>query len=165
MEKYDLIYADPPWSYRNKGSRAKAENHYATMSLSEIKEYPIPVAENCILFMWATSPMLPEALEVIRAWGFQYKSSFAWDKEIIGLGNWNRNQHELLLIAVKGKVKPPPPVSRHSSVIRSRRKRHSAKPEVVYEILEAMYPNTKKIELFARKRRKRWDSVGDQLPE
>lgn len=111
-KKYQIIYADPPWSYRNKGTRAAAEKHYSTMSIEDIKALPVAdiAADNCVLFLWTTFPMLREALETIEAWGFEYKTlAFCWAKRnksgkgwFWGLGNWTRSNPEICLLAIKG---------------------------------------------------------------
>src|SRR5262249_46156584 len=99
---YGVIYADPPWRFepysRESGMDRAADNHSPTMDLAAIKALPVPAADDCILFLWATAPMLPQALDVMAAWGFTYKSQFVWAKDKIGTGYWNRNQHELLLV-------------------------------------------------------------------
>jgi len=163
--KYDLIYADPPWSYQNKGTRAKAENHYPTMSLQEIKEFTVPAKDDAILFLWITSPLLPAGIEVMSAWGFIYKASCMWDKVIIGLGNYFRIRHEILLLGTRGKVPCPEPGDRFPSVITEKRTKHSKKPVMAYEIIEKMYPRLSKIELFARNMRSGWTSTGNEIVE
>jgi len=161
---YDIILCDPPWRYEHVKTNSRAiENQYPTMSLDEIKALNVPAEENCILYMWATSPKLKEAMEVIEAWGFDYRSSAVWDKEKIGMGYWFRGQHELLLVAVKGKPSTPPEDKRYSSVIRSCRTEHSKKPEIVYEMIESMFPYKKRIEMFARNTRYGWESWGNQV--
>lgn len=163
MERYDLIYADPPWSYQNKATRAKAENHYPTMSLQKIKEFPIPAKDDAILFLWGTSPLLPEALAVMSAWNFTYKASCIWDKVNIGLGNYFRIRHEILLLGTRGKISCPEPGNRFPSVITERRTKHSKKPIRAYEVIEAMYPGLTKIELFARIKRSGWKAAGNEI--
>jgi N6-adenosine-specific RNA methylase IME4 len=149
-EKFDVIYADPPWEYEFSVSESREiENQYPTMTLDELKRLEIPAADNAVLFLWAPPPKLPEALEVMKAWGFRYVTCAVWDKEKIGMGYWFRQQHELLLVGVKGNYPPPPPDKRFPSVIRSPRTEHSRKPEEVYEIIEAMFPNARLSELFA----------------
>jgi N6-adenosine-specific RNA methylase IME4 len=161
-EKFDVIYADPPWEYEFSVSESREiENHYPTMTLDELKRLEIPAADNAVLFLWAPPPKLPEALEVMKAWGFRYVTCAVWDKEKIGMGYWFRQQHELLLVGVKGNYSPPPPDKRFPSVIRSPRTEHSRKPEVVYELIEAMFPNARLLELFARRNdRPRWVAWG-----
>jgi len=119
-------------------------------------------ADDCVLFLWATVAMLEEAFEVMKAWGFCYKSNMTWDKEIIGTGYWARNQHEHLLIAARGDPPKPPPAVMPASVIRERRREHSRKPEASYAIIEAMYPDLPKLELFARQARSGWDVWGNE---
>ena len=164
-EKFDVIYADPPWEYEFSVSEScEIENQYPTMTLDELKRLEIPAADNAVLFLWAPPPKLPEALEVMRAWGFRYVTCAVWDKEKIGMGYWFRQQHELLLVGVKGNFSPPPPDKRFPSVIRSPRTEHSRKPEVVYELIEAMFPNARLLELFARRNdRPRWTVWGNEI--
>ena len=120
------------------------------MSLEEIKALEIPVAESAILFLWAVNSKLPEALEVMAAWGFEFKDSFVWVKDWIGQGVWARHRHELLLVGRKGSFSPPDPEDRPDSVIEAPRGAHSAKPALTYELIERAYPLASKLELFAR---------------
>lgn len=160
---YDLLYVDPPWQYEHVKTESRAiENHYPTMALDSIKSLIVPASENAVMFLWATSPKLAEAIEVVAAWGFSYRTCAVWDKEIIGMGYYFRQQHELLLVCTRGEPGTPDEAARVSSVIRSRRSRHSAKPPEVYEIIEAMYPHASKVELFARNDRVGWHSWGNQ---
>ncbi|MBT9167756.1 MAG: hypothetical protein DDT19_01096 [Syntrophomonadaceae bacterium] len=159
--KYNIILADPPWKYNFSETRVRAiENQYPTMDLEDIKNLMIPAANDAVLFLWATAPKLEEALQVLNAWGFTYKTCAVWDKEKIGMGYWFRGQHELLLVGVKGNHSVPRPENRHSSVIRSPRSEHSKKPVEVYEIIERMFPGEKYIELFARNQRPGWGCWG-----
>lgn len=127
--KFDIIYADPPWQMDFGFDKRAIANHYPTMTLDEIKSLKIPAEENAVLYLWATAPKLLEALEVMLAWGFTYRSQMVWDKEIIGMGYWVRGQHEILLIGTKGNFSPPPPELRVSSVYREKRTTHSKKPD------------------------------------
>lgn len=164
-KKYQIIYADPPWQYR-KGvvpPNRKIENHYPTMNIKTILSLSVPADENCILYLWTTYPFLVEGLQVINAWGFEYKSCLVWDKEIIGCGYWFRGQHEFLLVGVRGKVKAPPNSLRISSVFRQRRSKHSQKPDEIRKLISSWYPEEKKIELFARQKVKGWDTWGDEV--
>ena len=112
---YEIIYADPPWRYSAKKVQGAAENHYTTMSIDELCALPVAelAAKDSALFMWATFPQLPEALRLIRAWGFTYKSvAFVWlkknkkaDSWFYGLGFWTRANAEVCLLATKGKPK------------------------------------------------------------
>lgn len=161
---FNLIYADPPWRYEHSKTESRAiENQYPTMELEDIKALKVPAADDCVLFMWATSPKLAESLEVLAAWDFTYRTCAVWDKEVIGMGYYFRQQHELLLVATRGEPGTPEEGARQSSIIRSRRGLHSAKPAIVYEMLEAMYPHAVRLELFARESRDGWSGWGNQL--
>ena len=163
-QKYEVIYADPPWKYDFVKSKSrKIENKYPTMDLEEIKNLQVPSEDNCILFMWATAPKLEEAFEVINAWGFKYKTCAVWDKESIGMGYWFRGQHEILLVATKGKMSPPPnPIS---SIIKNKRREHSRKPDFIRTLISTWYPNETKIEMFSRSHFEGWNVFGNQIPE
>ena len=162
--EFDIIYADPPWQYEHIVSKSRAiENQYPTLTLEDIKALSVPVKENAVLFLWATAPKLDEALQVMKAWQFDYRTCAIWDKEVIGMGYWFRNQHELLLVGVKGVVSPPPENKRISSVFRSKREGHSQKPDFIYSIIENMFPNYLYLELFARNERPGWKSWGNEL--
>ena len=164
---FDLIYADPPWRYEhNKTESRDIENQYPTMELGKICALPIQeiAAPDCVLFLWATSPKLAESIQVIEAWGFVYRTCAVWDKEVIGMGYYFRQQHELLLVATKGSPGTPSPEHRASSVIRARRSLHSKKPEQVRDLIERMYPEARRVELFARQSEPSWMAWGNQAP-
>ena len=163
--RFPVLYVDPPWRYEHSISDSrKIENQYPTMALDDIKDLDIEsiATDPAILFMWATSPKLSEAMEVIEAWEFTYRTSMVWVKDRIGMGYYARQRHELLLIATKGSMLTPEPTNRPDSVIESPREKHSKKPEVVYELIERMYPELPKLELFARNTRKGWMAWGDE---
>ncbi len=160
----DLLYVDPPWKMGSPDSEHAPEQHYPTMPLAEIKQLQVPAAEDAVLFLWAVNSMLPAALEVIEAWGFAYKSCLVWVKPSIKLGNYFRNQHELLLFARKGNYPVPDQEDRVSSVIDAPAGRHSAKPQAVYALIERCYPHASKLELFARgKPRPGWAAWGNEV--
>jgi len=168
--RYPVIYADPPWHFEvyneESGIERAAGNHYPTMKLEQICALPVSelATDAAALFLWTTAPHLEEALRVIAAWGFAYKSNLVWVKDKIGLGYLVRNQHELLLIATRGDIPTPPPAQRPASVINAPRREHSRKPEEAYELIERMYPEFPKIELFARNAREGWAAWGNQAP-
>ena len=148
--KYDVIYADPPWEYENSGFDQSAAQHYPVMSLDEIKQLSVAklTASPCVLFLWATSPLLPDALEVVKAWGFEYKASRVWVKDKAPtIGWWVRTRHELLLIGTCGGNAHP--LEKVDSIINAKVTMHSHKPELVKRDIEACYPGPK-CELFAR---------------
>ena len=164
--KFPILYADPPWRYDfSRSSSREIENQYPTMELEDICNLEVSKISNddSVLFLWATNPKLQEALQVIRSWGFEYKTNMVWVKDKIGMGYYARSQHELLLIATRGSVPVPAAEFRPSSVIYSDRDQHSKKPDSVYEIIEKMYPEYTKVELFARSMRDGWESWGNQL--
>jgi N6-adenosine-specific RNA methylase IME4 len=160
---FAAILSDPPWSFGSPDSQFAPDQHYPTMPLEAIKALPVPAAEDCILFLWAVTCLLPEALEVIEAWGFRYRSSLVWVKNGIGPGVWLRQRHELLLVATRGNIAPPEPADRVDSVIEAPRRRHSEKPEAAYQRIERMYPHLPKLEMFARGTpRPGWTAWGNQ---
>jgi len=136
------------------------------MALGKIKAQKVPAAEDAVLFLWALGCQLPQALEVIDAWGFRYVAQAVWTKDSIGLGSWVRYRHEPLLIAVRGDMRAPDPEHRFDSVIEAPRREHSRKPDEVYERIERAYPNCSKLELFARgKARPGWTAWGNQAEQ
>lgn len=163
-KKYQIIYTDPPWAYRNHrtgGSmKSGSESKYPTMTLDDIKQLPITQIANkdSVLFLWATVPLLPDCLSVLVAWGFEYKTTLFWRKIMsLGMGFWYRGQVELLLLGIKGKVKPFR--IQKPNFIQSKVREHSRKPDEFYEFIE-MTGLEPKIELFARNKREGWDSIG-----
>jgi len=163
--KYGVLLADPPWQYDFSLTDSRGiENQYDTLSVEDICALKVgEVSEsNAVLFLWATSPKLPEALRVMAAWGFAYKTSMVWVKDKIGMGYYARQKHEFVLIGTRGNPEIPLPEDRPESVIVAPRGKHSEKPECVYGLIEKMYPTVARLELFARKRRERWASWGDQ---
>jgi N6-adenosine-specific RNA methylase IME4 len=165
--KYPIILADPPWSYEHPpfSESRKIENHYPTMPLEEICALPVTqlATENALLFIWTPPPILEQCFQVIRGWGFEYRTGFVWAKDKIGMGMYLRQQHEHLLICRRGEIPLPPPNARPPSVISAPRREHSRKPDEAYELIEQMYPELPKIELFAREKRKGWDVWGNEV--
>ena len=168
--RYAVVYADPPWHFEvyneQSGVERAAANHYPTMSTADICAMPVAdlATPDAVLFMWTTSPHLPEALRIIAAWGFEYKTNVVWVKDKIGLGYLVRNQHEVLLIATRGDIPTPLPANRPSSVIEAPRGKHSRKPDEAYDLIERMYPELPRIELFARQVREGWACWGNEVP-
>jgi N6-adenosine-specific RNA methylase IME4/ParB-like chromosome segregation protein Spo0J len=162
---FDLIYADPPWQLGRPDGRHAPENHYPTMPLEEIKRLHVPAADDAVLLLWAVNCLLPQALQVIEAWGFSYLTNLVWVKPSIGLGVWTRNRHELLLLARRGSISPPYPDLLPDSVITAARGRHSEKPACVYELIERAYPHLSKLELFARTCRPGWTGWGNEAAQ
>ena len=171
-DTFAVIYADPPWQYSNEGFTQSAASHYRTMPTEEIAAFSGDVKARStpasVLFLWTTSPLLPEGLEVMREWAFEYKASMVWDKgRAPGIGWFVRTHHELLLIGVREDT--PHPKIKPVSILRASPTRHSAKPAEMYEIIESMYSGPY-LELFARTRRDGWevfgnvDEIGAEVP-
>ncbi|MDP3938467.1 MAG: MT-A70 family methyltransferase [Deltaproteobacteria bacterium] len=168
VPRVPLLLADPPWQYKHLISdNRRIENQYPTMSLEDICAYPAGklATDDAVLFLWVPSPLLPEGLQALSAWGFNYRTCMVWVKDKIGMGWWARQQHEQLLIGTRGNPPTPPEARRPPSVIFAPRGRHSEKPERAYEIIEAMYPEwrDRRVELFARRRRDGWHAIGNEL--
>ena len=163
--KYDVIYADPAWRYDfSKSKNRDVENQYPTMTIDDICNLPVNnmTNENAVLYMWATAPKLPEAMKVIEAWGFKYVTHGIWDKEMIGMGYWFRGQHELLMVAKKGKFSPPPSTMRISSVMKEKRGKHSKKPDFIRNLIKEWYPSAARLEMFCREEKQGWHTWGNE---
>lgn len=167
-QQYQVIYCDPPWSYRNKRTGANwssgSASHYPTLSLNEILELPVrQIAEpDSVLFLWATVPLLPEGFAVMKEWGFKYKTAITWRKIMsLGMGYWFRGQTEHLLFGIRGKV----PAFRCQSVnfLQAKAGRHSEKPAELRTLIEKVTPSQRRLEMFARTRHQGWDSWGNEL--
>jgi N6-adenosine-specific RNA methylase IME4 len=173
-KKYGGIVGDPEWRFnprsRETGMDRAADNHYPTSPLEVIKARDVAsiAADDCVLFLWATSPMLPQALEVMEAWGFTYKSQIIWHKTRPGAqrgtGYWFTNEHELLLVGTRGNVPAPAPGTQWPSLISAPVGKHSEKPEVFLQMIEAYFPNLPKIELNRRgPARPGWGAWGNEV--
>jgi N6-adenosine-specific RNA methylase IME4 len=153
-----VILADPPWKFEawdiDSGGNELADNHYACSPLDEIKQLLGPessiAARDCVLFLWATVPMLTEAKETMLWWGFHYVSQCIWNKDKVGLGYWFRNKHEILLVGTRGNIPAPAPGTQWPSVIDAPVGKHSAKPEIFRRMINEYYPSLPKVELYAR---------------
>ena len=174
-KKYQIIYADPPWSYKvwiNKGKGRSAESHYKTMEAQDIRDLPVEkiADKNSVLLMWVTYPCLEEGIELIKAWGFKYKTcAFSWIKlnkrnstPFTGMGYYTRANNEICLLATKGK-----PLARQSravkQVVMSAIEQHSKKPDEVRNRIVDLFGDLPRIELFARRSADGWDSFGNEV--
>jgi N6-adenosine-specific RNA methylase IME4 len=177
LKRYSVIYADPPWSYADAGCNGAAAGQYRLMKNGDIAQLPVHLlaADDCALFMWATYPLLREALAAIEGWGFEYKSiAFQWVKlnpksetAFYGLGRWTRGNTEPCLLAVKGK---PKPVSKsvhqlitEPLIAQEAVGRHSAKPAAARDKIVELMGDVPRLELFARERTPGWDATGNDL--
>ena len=175
MKKYQIIYADPPWSYNDtqkSGGTAYfgASVRYETMNNKDIAKLPIPelADKDCVLFMWATSPLLPEAFETIKSWGFKYKTvAFCWNKQTVNgkwvsnMGRWTMGNIEVCLLGVKGS--PKRIVKNIKQLVIAERKRHSQKPPDVANRIVELMGDLPRIELFAREKTEGWDVWGNEV--
>jgi N6-adenosine-specific RNA methylase IME4 len=183
-EKFDIVYADPPWDYGGKlqfdKSSKSAERidlaknifissaafKYPTLKLSElVKLRVVGIAkEDCLLFLWATSPHLQQAITLGEAWGFEYRTvAFIWDKMIHNPGKYTLSNCELCLVFKRGKIPSPRGARNIQQLIRAPRKEHSEKPREVAHAIEKMFPSQNRIELFARKAVHGWSAWGLDL--
>jgi len=165
---FQVIYCDPAWQYSNSGLNGAAANHYMTMPTDAMAEINVPsiTDQNAVCFMWATNPLLEDAIWLMKQWGFEYKTNLVWvkNKSNYGkLGFYVYGQHELLLIGVKGSMLPIG--DKPKSIIYGDNDKHSRKPESVYELIESMYPELKYVELFSRNTRPGWTMWGNQTSE
>ncbi len=166
---YDLILADPPWRYDHNSTPTKRaiEKEYATMTLEDIVNLGpwvrgLANPEGSCLFMWCPIPKLKQGIATLESWGWKYTTADPWDKKHIGRGYYWRSRHEMLLFGKRGKWSPPPVDRRpHGGMYEARSTRHSRKPVCSHERIEFMYPEARKIELFARAPfREGWDVWG-----
>src|SRR4029079_7207110 len=171
---YNIIYADPPWQYDNKNTgwnmKSGASHKYETMSLKQLKGLPISdiTEKDCCLFLWATVPMLPEALEVMKSWKFRYKTMLTWRKLEVGrgLGYWFRGECEHLLFGIKGNIRSF--LCQETNFIQYKVLEHSEKPHLFRKLIERAtnkIQDPKRIELFARQKIYGWDAWGNQVKE
>lgn len=180
-KKFDIIYADPPWHYNgklqfDKTSKSKedidlskkifismAAFKYPTLKTEELMIIPInEISKNdCLLFMWATNPHLSQAIELGKAWGFEYKTvAFVWDKMNHNPGQYTLSNCELCLVFKRGRIPRPRGARNVQQLVRSPRKGHSEKPIEVIQAIEKMFPSQERIELFARRKTAGWTAWG-----
>lgn len=171
-KQYRIIYADPPWSYNDKmsGHSFSLDHEYGTQPLNWIESLPVKdlAARDSVLFLWATSPLLPEAFRVIQSWGFQYKTvAFVWVKTactgkwVYNLGRWTMASTEVCLLATRGR--PQRVIKNVKQLVIAERTVHSKKPAEARERIVELMGDLPRIELFARARVEGWDSWGDDV--
>jgi len=183
-KKFDIIYADPPWHYNGKLQFDKSSKSsdvidlkkkifistpgfkYPTMKTTELMKIPIQdiAADDCILFMWTSNPHLAQAIELGKAWGFEYRTvAFVWNKMNHNPGKYTLSNCELCLLFKHGRIPTPRGARNVKQLVQSPRKKHSEKPIEVMEGIEKMFPHHKRIELFAKNKTKGWESWGLDL--
>lgn len=174
MNKYQIIYADPPWDYKGQKQHngkcgvntGGAITHYPTMTLNELKLLRVKdvAADDCLLFMWTSSPHLDQAVDLLKAWEFKYATvGFVWDKQKVNPGFYTMSQCELCLIGKRGKIPNPRGARNVRQFVSVERGAHSAKPQEVRTRIESMFPEQSKLELFARTTAKGWDCFGNEV--
>jgi N6-adenosine-specific RNA methylase IME4 len=174
MSKYSVLYADPPWDYAGKTQHTSgdfkegmsAKDHYNTMTLEELKQLKIQekTEKDCVLFLWTSSPHLPQALELMKAWGFDYKTiAFVWDKQKTNPGYYTLSQVEICLVGKKGKFPTPRGSRKEKQFLSEMRGVHSKKPDEIRQRITKMFPTQKKLELFARQTSDGWDVWGNEV--
>lgn len=155
----DVVLADPPWQYskRTTPPDKTIEFQYDTCTTEDLCGHRPETTKAAVLFLWAVAPLIPEALQVMEAWGFKYKTGAIWDKQVFGLGHWFRSQHEHILVGVKGKVKTIQPRNLLvPSIFKAQRTKHSVKPECVQDWIDRAFPNSVKMEMYGRRLRPGW---------
>ena len=170
MQKYSIIYADPPWDYKGQkqhttvGDSGGAISHYPTMTVQEmIDTIDVPADDDCLLFMWTSSPHLDQAIKLGEGWGFQYATvAFIWDKVKVNPGFYTMSQCELCLVFKKGKIPQPRGARNIRQFLSEERREHSRKPDEIRTRIEEMFPTQSKLEMFARTKRDGWDVFGNQ---
>jgi len=172
--KYEIVYADPPWDYKGQhqhtgsggASSGGADRHYPTLTLAQLKRLNVEglCAENSLLFLWATSPHLDQAIELLKSWGFKWATvGFVWNKLRVNPGFYTMSQTELCLIGKRGKIPQPRGARNVRQLVSSAREGHSMKPREVRHRIEEMFPSQTKVELFARKHSRGWSVWGDEV--
>ncbi len=170
-KKYSIIYIYPPWSYdesnHNRTDPNKsAEGHYNTVHIDELMEWDFShiCEKDCLMFMWIVSPNLDQAIDLGKAWGFEYKTiAFVWDKVRVVPGNYTMSQVELCLVFKKGKIPQPRGERNIHQYVISKSGKHSKKPDEIRDRIHQMFPLHKKIEIFARHTFDNWDVWGNEV--
>lgn len=171
---FDVIYADPPWDYKGQQQHSGPGSvpsggsirHYPLVRTERLKLLPVRylAARDCLLFMWATSPHLDTAIELARAWGFRWITvGFVWDKGRLVAGNYTMSQCELCCIFKRGRIPKPRGARNVRQLVTEPRREHSRKPDEVRRRIEAMFPDQRRVELFARERAPGWTPWGLEI--
>jgi len=176
-KQYTTILADPPWQFQNRTGKVAPEHkrlsRYSTLGLQEIKEIPVSLvaAEQSHLYLWVPNALLKEGLDVLNAWGFEYKTNIIWHKirqdggpDGRGVGFYFRNTTEMILFGIRGKLRTLSPGRSQVNIIKTRKREHSRKPDELYELIEKCSP-APYLELFARGQRKGWDQWGNEVED
>jgi len=174
MEKYDIIYADPPWLYkcgknhlaRKSMINGKDDIHYNSMTVNEMKKIDMSKIseDNCLLFLWVTSPFLEIGIDLMKGWGFSYSTiGFIWYKGRANPGSYTLSECEICIIGKKGKIPTPRGSRKERQFLNEKRTEHSKKPDEIRNRIDKMFPKQNKIELFARNKWEGWDVFGNEV--
>jgi N6-adenosine-specific RNA methylase IME4 len=174
--EYEILYADPPWDYAGQTQHTdgafkegkSAIDHYNTMTLQQLKELNVKgiLAKNALLFLWTSSPHLEQSIELMKAWGFEYKTiAFVWEKQKTNPGYYTLSQCEICIVGKKGKIPTPRGTRNERQFLSQLRGKHSEKPLEIRERIVRMFPTQKKIELFAREKSEGWDVFGNEVED
>lgn len=167
--RYQIIYADPPWSYTENWGNGAVHHHYDSMSISQLKALPVGALadDNCHLYLWVTNPFIQEGLDLVKVWGFEYKQLITWVKTNkdgttrMGLGYYFRGVTEHCIFAVKGKL---PRINKSiKNIVFAEFSKHSKKPDIFRDIIIAHSGDRERVELFARQKIEGWDSWGNEV--
>ena len=168
---YDILYADPPWQYgqpqyTKSGTVKSVEDHYPTMTLEAMKALKVPniCKKDCLLFMWTSSPHLAQAIELMEAWGFEYKTiAFVWEKQKPNPGSYTISSCEICIVGKKGKIPSPRGSRKERQFLSEMRTIHYRKPAEIRNRIMRMFPTQKKLELFAREATEGWELYGNEV--
>ncbi len=173
-QRYAVLYADPPWDYQGQtqhGGKGIADTggavrHYPTLTLADLKRLDVPnvTADDALLFLWSSSPHLDQAIDLLKAWGFQWATvGFVWDKQRVNPGFYTMSQCELCLVGKRGRIPKPRGARNVRQLVSALRGEHSEKPAEVRSRIDAMFPTQPKLELFARNTTPGWHVWGNEV--
>jgi N6-adenosine-specific RNA methylase IME4 len=165
---FDVISVDPPWPYEGESKNItsfdavgrRVANPYPEMSIEQIKNINLPLMENAVVLLWTTHKFLPDAFEILKKWGLDYKATLVWNKEKIGMGAWFRMQCEFCLVGIKGK--PYWQNTSYRDILNESRREHSRKPDTFFEMIESVTLG-RRLEYFSREKRNGWEVFGNDV--
>lgn len=159
---YNVIIIDPPWPYGTEydPKTRRIASPYPEQPIEKIREFPIPSAPDCAMWLWTTHKFLPDAFELLKYWGFEYKITFVWDKQRMGMGAWLRCQAEFCLLGIKGN--PKWKLTNERDILSETRREHSRKPDTFYEMVKRLTPEARRIDYFSREKREGFEQYGNE---
>ena len=170
--KYSIIYADPPWDYDGRiqhngvETTGSAINHYKTMKIDDLKRMKVQeiCEKDCLLFMWSSSPHLQQAIDLMKAWGFEYKTiAFVWEKQKPNPGYYTMSSVEICIVGKRGSIPTPRGIRNARQFLSEKRTIHSKKPDEIRNRITQMFPTQKKLEMFARNATEGWSLFGNEV--